>query len=470
MIVKIGSGGKSFKGLSEYLTHDPESKTEARVSWTHTHNLANDHIPSAVDEMLWTARHAELLKQEAGVRAGGRATGNPVKHISLNWSPEDRPTREQMIETSEKFLTSIRWNEHQAVFVAHDDKAYSHVHIMLNVVHPETGLRLNDDFERRRAQAWALDYEQQQGRIYCEQRLKSPQERENAPPRNIWMEFQEKEKEFHRAENKLPQLEEIRVDYLGDQRNEEWKILKEMQQLERIEFFAQGKSEFSQLRLSIYREVREEFRGHWAALYAAQKEGGDPAIYAAGKAALVAEQKAALRPRRDAACQELRETRDLRYRGILDHQREARADLSWRQEAGLDNAPFFHALAERRDAAHGLSEGFHGAAYEITASAISDDLITARAETSDMAEDWSAPLERVSTGQVGRGLAKAAGSVLDSVFFDLVTLGGGSANPAPRSSGEIFQAAADETQRRQQLELENNDDEGRARQKVLYRE
>jgi hypothetical protein len=470
MIVKIGSGGKSFKGLSEYLTHDPEAKTEARVSWTHTHNLANDHVPSAVDEMLWTARHAELLKQEAGVRAGGRSTEDPVKHISLNWSPEDKPSREHMIATSETFLTTMRWNEHQAVFVAHDDKAYSHVHIILNVVHPETGLRLNDDFERRRAQAWALDYEREQGRIYCEQRLKPPQERENAPPRNIWMEFQEKEKEFHRAENALPLDDEIRVDYLGNQRNEEWKILKEIQQLERKKFFAQGKSEFSQLRSSIYQEVREEFRGRWAEFYAAQKEGGDPETFAARKAALVAEQKAALEPRRDAACGELRESRDLRYRGILEHQRETRADLSWRQEVGLDNAPFFHDLAEQRDAASRLSEGFHGAAHEITASPTGDDQSTARAETSDTAEDWSAPPERVSTGQVGRGLAKAAGSVLDSIFFDLVTLGGGSANPAPRSSGEIFQAAADETQKRQQFELENKDDEGRARQKVLYRE
>ena len=61
----------------------PKAKTAERVGWTHTLNLANDHVPSAVDEMLWTARNAELLKQEAGIRAGGRATENAVKHVSL---------------------------------------------------------------------------------------------------------------------------------------------------------------------------------------------------------------------------------------------------------------------------------------------------------------------------------------------------------------------------------------------------
>ena len=57
----------------------------------------------------------------------------------------------------------MKWQEHQALLVAHEDK-HPHVHVMLNVVHPETGLRLDDNFERRRAQAWALDYEREQGR------------------------------------------------------------------------------------------------------------------------------------------------------------------------------------------------------------------------------------------------------------------------------------------------------------------
>jgi len=211
MIVKILSGGKSFTGLATYLTHDPEAETDERVAWTRTLNLAHDHVPSAVDEMLWTARNAELLKQESGVRAGGRATENSVKHLSLNWSPDDDPTREHMIEATGDFLRHMKWEEHQAILVAHDDKAHAHVHVMLNVVHPETGLRLDDNFERRRAQAWALEYEREHGRIYCEQRLLNPDEREDAPPRNAWLAFRENEKEFERAEKFLRANEPILI-------------------------------------------------------------------------------------------------------------------------------------------------------------------------------------------------------------------------------------------------------------------
>src|SRR3984957_17529557 len=188
MIVRIHSRGQSFKGLGTYLTHDPKADTAERVSWTHTLNCANDHVPSAIDEMMWTARDAELLKQEAGIRAGGRPTENTVKHASLSWATDETPSREHMIATSEDFLRHMQWDEHQVVLVAHTDKSYAHVHIMLNVVHPETGLKLDDNFERRRAQTWALEYERQHG-IYCEQRLENICERAPSPTRPAWQAF-----------------------------------------------------------------------------------------------------------------------------------------------------------------------------------------------------------------------------------------------------------------------------------------
>ncbi len=470
MIVKIGKGGKSFKGLSEYLTHDPKVNTDERVAWTHTHNLANDHVPSAVDEMYWTARNAELLKQEAGIRAGGRATEEPVKEVSLNWAPEDRPTREHMIETSEEFLRHMNWQEHQTVMVAHNDRAYAHVHLMINVVHPETGLHLDDGFERRRAQAWALEYEREQGRIYCEQRLKNPEEREDAPPRNIWMAFQKNEKEFQRAEKILSENQEIRVDELKNHRNSEWIILKEIQQAERKDFFAEGKSEFSSLRSSIYREVREEFRERWSDYYKAEKNGteADREILANVKSQLIADQKAVLEPRRDAACQELRESRDERYRDILSDQREARAELRWRQEAGLDNAPFFNEMAGSKDAAKETAAGFREAAFETTASHRVDEPDVREGAFTAKGDEPVVNAGRDVDIDIGGRLGSGVGSFLGVLFTDLTNLG--SARPEPVSREEradAFREAAENTlKQHQHHEKEEDDARWRERQRA----
>jgi hypothetical protein len=471
MIVRIIGRGKSFSGLGTYLTHDPEADTNKRVAWTHTLNLANDHVPSAVDEMVWTARDAELLKQEAGVRAGGRATENSVKHLSLNWSPEDNPTREHMIETTDDFLRHMKWQEHQAILVAHDDKSYAHVHVMLNVVHPETGLRLNDDFERRRAQEWALQYEREQGRIHCEQRLQSPEQRENAPPRNVWQAFQETQKEFENQENQLRQ-QQINLDEdAKNQKNTEWQILKEMQRTERTQFFDQGKAEFSELRLSIYREIREEYRERWADFYATARTDADPEALADLKAQLIADQKAVLEKRRDEACAALREDRDGRYRTLLDDQRDTRAELRLRQEAGHDNALFLEEL-RGRNGGEGSADDFRQAADGTTRAApdSGSEAENARETTWDVEEASDSPWHPPSGHDVGLRFGFSFGSFLDALFFDLVNAGS-APKPPERPRSNEFQAAAEAaTQKREEHEREEEEAERRRKERALYRE
>jgi hypothetical protein len=476
MIVRILSGGKSFKGLAAYLTHDPEAKTTERVAWTHTLNCADDHVPSAVDEMLWTARNAELLKQEAGVRAGGRATENPVKHLSLNWAPDENPTREHMIETAEGFLRHMNWHEHQAVLVAHDDKAHAHVHVMLNMVHPETGLRLDDNFERRRAQAWALEYEREHGRIYCEQRLKDVAEREEAPTRPAWMAFRENQEKFEREEKTLELQAPILADELNDNspennKSHEWKNLKEIQRAERVDFFAEGKSEFSELRKSIYREVREEFRDRWGDYYEAKRNGADETALVEIKAKLVAEQKTALEERRDEACRELRETRDDRYRELLDGQRETRLALHARQEAGFDNALFLERVGYR-DGGKDIAEEFREAAESTTQPRQPGRTWDADdgAFTRSPKEENGRMRSGVNVGaDIGEGLGFGAISFLESLADGFVGAKPDRRRrePEPEPSGpNPFETAAEDARKQQsQRERQDAEDEWRKRQR-----
>ncbi|HEX3885369.1 MAG TPA: relaxase/mobilization nuclease domain-containing protein [Stellaceae bacterium] len=340
MIVRILSRGSSFQGLAAYLTHDAEAETKDRVGWTHTLNCANDHASAAVNEMLWTARDAELLKQEAGVRAGGRATEKTVKHLSLNWAPDERPTHEHMIATTEDFLRHMQWEEHQALLVAHTDKAYAHVHVMLNVVHPETGLRLDDDFERRRAQAWAENYEREHGGIRCENRLQNIGEREPAPTRPAWQAFQGVRRDFDQHEQRQAAAAERSSSELSPEVRgpaQEWETLKKMQRDERLNFFADGKQAFAEMRGAVFREVREEFRPRWAEYYAAKKNGADLETLKEFKATLVDEQKTMLEARRDQAYAGLHESREALYQDLLAGQRDQRQMLNERQALQFDS-------------------------------------------------------------------------------------------------------------------------------------
>ncbi len=338
MIVRFAKGGKSFQSLANYLLHDPEkAKTSERVAWTHTLNLANDHIPSAVNEMFWTCRAADQLKRLEGAAIGGRELKNPVKHFSLSWAPSDAPTREQMIEAAQHFLRHLGWQEHQAVLVAHRDKHFSHVHVMLNVVNPSDGRVLNTAYERRRASDWAFQYEGDHRQIHCWERMKPNGQPRPSPTRMVWMKWKSSEKEYEAGE-------QVRVnrgwttfppeDRPGHQSAEWWR-LKRQQRHTRMAFMAEGRAVFKRLRNEAFSEVREQFRDDWRRYYAARRHGSDTSRLAAMKADILARQNAVLDQRRDAVCKALREVRDQNYRLLLDRQKDQRACLS----AGLAVAP-----------------------------------------------------------------------------------------------------------------------------------
>jgi hypothetical protein len=282
------------------------------------------------------------------------------------------------------------------------------------------------------------------------------------------MEFQKNQKEFERAERILS---ENSPNIPENPKNTEWKMLKEIQKTERIDFFAQGKVEFSNLRTSIYREVREEFRERWADYYKAEKNGteADREIRADVKTRLIADQKATLEPRRDAACQELRQSRDERYHEILGNQRDARAELRWHQEGGLDTAPFFNGLAERKDARTEAISSFREAAFEVTAP---QPVNVPCVREEKLAPRSDEPVEGSSRGvdiHIGGRVAATAGSFLDALFTDLTTLG--SARPEPISREEradaFREAGENSLKQHQQHEREEDDARWRERQRAF---
>jgi hypothetical protein len=359
------------------------------------------------------------------------------------------------------------WQEHQAIVVAHTDKRYAHAHVMVTTIHPETGLKLDDNFERRRTQEWALEYELAQDRVHCQQRLKQPEDREKAAPRNIWMAFQQNERNFERAENQLEKSEPISIDDVKNRKNSEWQMLKQIQRDERGAFFAEGKSEFSQLRNSIYREVRGQFRDRWSAFYASERAGADPESLAALKAGLVSDQKAVLHALRDEAFSELRESRDMCYRALLNDQREARATLHSRQNDGLDGGSFLEELRHDQ-AAQSVGPAFAETAREVTTphGAESGGFLPTGQRSSDGDEPFDDSREP-RHWDVGDRLSHGVTAFFGALGFDLINLGS-APRPKPRltddSGRKLLDVAAEEaTKKREHYQREAEDEEWRKR-------
>ena len=136
------SAGGSFSGLSSYLERDKKDREHLeRVEWIEQRNLIYaENLQQAAREMDLVARGNERVEK-------------PVYHLSISWSRDEQPTKEQMVAVADRTLKDLKLSEHQAVIVAHADEPYAHVHIMVNRVHPETGKVWSNSHDWRRIEA-----------------------------------------------------------------------------------------------------------------------------------------------------------------------------------------------------------------------------------------------------------------------------------------------------------------------------
>lgn len=168
MVPRVSRPGRSFTGAWAYYFHDKRDAaqiergegqhTAARVEWVHVENAAGiEDERAAIGLMIDTAQQSKRCEK-------------PVYAFSLGWHPEQQPDRAEMIEAARAALKVLEMQDHQAVFVAHNDTAHRHVHVIVNRVHPETLKAANNYRDQQKLSAWALEQERAQNRIYCKAR------------------------------------------------------------------------------------------------------------------------------------------------------------------------------------------------------------------------------------------------------------------------------------------------------------
>ena len=121
------SSGRRFASLARYLLNGRSGEETERVAWTAGRNLGTDDPELAAVLMQATA--------DQNVRVTGA-----VYHLTISFDPSDPVTPAQMQTVADRILSDLGLAEHQALMVAHRDRSHPHVHIMVNRVHPETGV------------------------------------------------------------------------------------------------------------------------------------------------------------------------------------------------------------------------------------------------------------------------------------------------------------------------------------------
>lgn len=174
MIPRIADRGHSFKGAGTYYLHDKDARTSDRVAWVSTHNLVARTGANALREMIRTAMMADDLKRLNGISLAGRKSSRgEVYAYSLSWPPEQEPTQAQMEEAAQETLQALGLEDHQALLIAHNDTDHDHVHVIVNLVNPDTGRIGSVHNDAHVLSEWAQDYEHRCGYVSCPNRVEN---------------------------------------------------------------------------------------------------------------------------------------------------------------------------------------------------------------------------------------------------------------------------------------------------------
>lgn len=264
MVPKVAGKGKSFKGAGAYYLHDKGASTSERVAFAETIGLPTSDPDMAIRLMAHTAMNQNAIKARAGGKAQGRKLRDPVYAYSLAWAPDESPTPEAMKAAARETLTRLGLDGHEAILIAHNDEPHPHIHVIVNRVHPETGIAAKLSCDHLILSKWAEAYEQAQGKIRCEQRVENNRQRqalkEQAQAAFVKDRQSRNAAEYHRWRS-------LRIKEEFERRQAESRKLSQAQKTRRDQLNAAKEKVIEQRR----QWIRENTKRHWRAVFLSQK-------------------------------------------------------------------------------------------------------------------------------------------------------------------------------------------------------
>ena len=119
-----------------------------------------------------TEADAELARRimEFDARWQKRTCEQDCMHLSLSWRPGETADARTDGRSRARRLKALGMANAKALFVAHDDEDYAHVHIVASNINPATGSRYDLAASQRKLSAWALDFEREHGGVISTRR------------------------------------------------------------------------------------------------------------------------------------------------------------------------------------------------------------------------------------------------------------------------------------------------------------
>lgn len=275
-----GTGvGRSFRDLSRYLVSGSAGEENTgRVMWSESANIGASDPAQAWAEMAFIAENQEALKIDAKRRGliakqaqVGQKEETPVWHAVLSWHNGDKPDRARMMEAVRSFMAHHGLEHHQYVVFAHGDGTAPHLHIMANLVDPETGRSAKDRVLRMergrygvqvRSSDWANSWEMgHPDERPCPERKKNWEQRR--ANHEAWKAHQAEALKADFAGKPAPDAPKLRKVYHKGRGRHVWELMRSASQF--VLRMLRGQAGAEAVAAKAAQKVEEFHREEWAA-------------------------------------------------------------------------------------------------------------------------------------------------------------------------------------------------------------
>ena len=122
-----GSGPTPESGADALGSYIADQRRHAdRVEWTRVTNCQAATVRGAISEI------------DATQALNTRSKSDPNYHLVIAFPPGETPTREQIEDIEDTLVRGLGLGDHQRISALHNDKAHLHLHVAINLIHPET--------------------------------------------------------------------------------------------------------------------------------------------------------------------------------------------------------------------------------------------------------------------------------------------------------------------------------------------
>ena len=133
---KSASKAVRIRALAGYIRAPETDNTAEKCLYAGARGFLCDVPEAQTEEMLALARDAPRSR-------------DPIAHWVLSWHADEHPTPAQVEELVDLLLDELGVAEHQVLYGLHADTDNTHLHVMLNRVHPDTlrAVEINGGFD-----------------------------------------------------------------------------------------------------------------------------------------------------------------------------------------------------------------------------------------------------------------------------------------------------------------------------------